>query len=115
MPGEPASEVEALDQLSTEELRHRAFSRAEHRLDFGFFWDLIRHLPASDGLAAEDGSAGNVGGSIAEVVELFRELTGRGLGDYEPMLRARFIDYLAAADASGGSETASGGSETAVD
>lgn len=85
-----------LDALSTDELRHRAFEVAEQRRDVGFFWDLVRHLPASADVATEDGSAGNITGSIAETVGAVRELF-RGHSDYgdaEPLLRARFIEYL---------------------
>jgi len=86
--------VEELDQLSTEELRQQAFDLAQHRRDIGFFWDLIRHLPPSEGIASEDASSGNVTGSLADVVEIVQELMGRGLGDTEPLVRARFIDYI---------------------
>jgi hypothetical protein len=84
-----------LDTLSTEELRERAFSRAERHADIGFFWDLIKHLPAAASLEIEDdGSLGGVSLSIAETVELVREMAGKDLGDFEPLIRARFIDYL---------------------
>jgi hypothetical protein len=86
--------VEELDQLSTEELRHRAFERAESKRDLEFFWDLIRHLPSSDDLAAEDASTGNITGGIGQAVELVGELMGRGLGDAEPLVRPRFISYI---------------------
>lgn len=86
--------VEELEALSTEELRRRAFDRAEHRHDVGFFWDLIRHLPGAEDVASEDASSGNITGGIAEALEAVRELFGRGLGDAEPLVRAKFIDYL---------------------
>jgi hypothetical protein len=86
--------VAELDALTTEELRRRAFDRAEERHDVRFFWDLFRHLPQSDALASEDGSAGNITGSIAELVEAGREIVGGDLGEIEPLVRARFIDYL---------------------
>jgi hypothetical protein len=89
-----AESVEKLDALPTEELRERAFTRAEHRLDIGFFWDLVKHLPASEAMADEDASFGNITGSITEVTEAVRELFGRDLGGEEPLFRARFIDYL---------------------
>ena len=83
--------VEELDALSTEELRRRAFDRAEERKDVGFFWD----LPATEGVAQEDGSTGHITGGISEAIEAVRELvTGDDLGDAEPLIRARFIDYL---------------------
>jgi hypothetical protein len=84
-----------LDALPTDELRHRAFEKARAAHDAGFFWDLVKHLRASRALAAEDGSSGGLTGSIAEAVEVVRELMGRDLGDDEPLLRARFADYLA--------------------
>lgn len=83
-----------LDELSTGELRTRAFRVAERQRDFGFFWDLVRHVPASADLASEDASAGNIAGSIAELIEWVNQLLGRDLGDAEPLLRARYIDYL---------------------
>jgi hypothetical protein len=86
--------VEELDQLSTEKLRQMAFDRAESKHDVGFFWDLIRHLPPTETVGAEDGSAGHITGGIAEAVEAVRELFGHDLGDVEPLVRARFIDYL---------------------
>jgi hypothetical protein len=88
---------EQLDALTTEELRQRAFKRAEHKHDLGFFWDVIRHLPESGALATEDGSLGNITGSLIETVQAAHELFGGHLdelGDAEPPLRAKFIDYL---------------------
>jgi len=86
--------VEELDNLSTEELRRQAFDKAEQHHDIGFFWDLVRHLPQSDDLAAEDGSSGAITGSISELLEVVRELMGWDLGGTEPLVRARFIDYI---------------------
>ncbi len=91
---EPAPSVEELDSLPTEQLRERAFAKAEHHLDVGFFWDLLKHLPASEAMADEDASFGNITASITEVTEAAREMFGRDLGNEEPLFRARFIDYL---------------------
>lgn len=85
-----------LDDLTTEELRRRAFDKAQSAHDLRFFWDLTKHLRASRALAAEDGSGGGITGSLAELVDLARELMGKGLGDDEPLVRARFLDYLRA-------------------
>jgi hypothetical protein len=93
LPGMTATSDE-LDSLSTEELRKRAFHRAERHGDIGFFWDLVRHLPSTTDVQTEDGSLGSVTYSISELVELVRELMGKDLGDAEPILRARFLDYL---------------------
>jgi len=83
-----------LDALSTDELRSRAFALAESRHDLRFFLSLLSHLPHSDDVASEDGSTGSFGATIADAVALFREFTGHGYGEREPLLRAAFIDYL---------------------
>ena len=84
-----------LDALSTEELRTRAFEKAEKAHDVAFFWDLVKHMRASQAIAGEDGSSGAITGTITEAVHLVRELLGKEpLGEDEPLLRARFIDYL---------------------
>ena len=87
--------MEDLDALTTEELRSRAFDKAQGAHDLRFFWDLVRHLRGARAIAGEDGSSGAITGTIAEAVELVRELTGHApLGEDEPLLRARFLDYL---------------------
>jgi hypothetical protein len=87
--------IAELDTLSTEELRKRAFARAVERRDVGFFWSLLRHLPHADDTEELDASLGAVGASVDDAVALWREFTGHGYGDAEPLLRAAFIDYLA--------------------
>jgi hypothetical protein len=85
--------------LPFEELRDRAFHLAEERHDYAFFWDLIRHMPGSSVVAAEDGSPGEASGSILESIATLRELfgskhLGEDLGTFEPLFRARFADYI---------------------
>ena len=75
-----------LDALPTEELRERAFAKAREHLDLGFFWSVFKHLP--------DGAPNSGGPTVDEAVALWRELTGHGYGEQEPLLRAAFIDYL---------------------
>ena len=82
------------DATTTDELRQQAFEKARAAHDVGFFWDVVKHLRASRSLAAEDGSGGGLTGSIAEAVEVVRELMGKDLGEDEPQLRAKFLDYL---------------------
>ena len=86
--------VAELDALSTEELRHRAFAKARRHGDVKFFWSVLRHLPHADDAESLDGSLGSVGASVDDAVALWRELTGHGYGESEPLLRAAFIDYL---------------------
>jgi hypothetical protein len=84
-----------LHDLSTEDLRRLAFDKAERARDAGFVWDVATHLRSARAIAGEDGSSGAITGSIAEAVHLVRELMGKApLGEDEPLLRARFLDYL---------------------
>jgi hypothetical protein len=86
--------VAELADLPTEELRKRAFARARQHSDLRFFWSLFRHLPHADDAESLDGSLGAVGASVDDAIALWREFTGHGYGDSEPLLRAAFIDYL---------------------
>ena len=88
-----------LDGLSTEELRHRAFSLAVRRRDIAFFWSIFKHLPHADDAEALDASLGAVGASVSDAVALWREFTGHDYGDAEPLLRAAFVSYLSSQDA----------------
>jgi hypothetical protein len=82
-----------LEALPTEELRAKAFDVAEHRLDVAFFWDLLKHLPSSDNAAGEDAFTA-APAAISDLLQLFREFRGEDLGEVEPLLRAKFVDYL---------------------
>lgn len=87
--------IDALEALPTDELRSRAFDKAEQARDVRFVWDVVKHMRGSRAIAGEDGSSGAITGSVAEAVHVVRELLGRApLGDDEPLLRARFLDYL---------------------
>ncbi len=84
-----------LEQLSTDELRSRAFAKAEHAHDLPFLWSVVRHMRSAHAIAAEDGSSGAITGTIAEAVHIVQELRGKQpLGEDEPLLRAKFLDYL---------------------
>jgi hypothetical protein len=97
MPTDPVPlSFAELDALSTEELRERAFSKAEHHHDLSFLWDVVKHLRGSGELASDDGSAGGLGESLNGVLDLVHGLLGRHDGSMEPLLRARYIDYLSA-------------------
>jgi hypothetical protein len=93
-PSIKGSGFEELDDLSTEELRERAFALARERRDVGFFWSVLRHLPHADDAEELDGSLGSYGASVDDAVALWREFTGHGYAEAEPLLRAAFIDYL---------------------
>ena len=89
--------TDTLEQLTTDQLRERAFDKARKARDLGFFWEVITHLRSARSIAAEDGSAGHIAGTITELIEIVRELGGHDLGEDEPLLRARFLQYLRSA------------------
>jgi hypothetical protein len=94
-PQPPDGRVAELEALPTEELRQRAVDLAKRRHDVGFFWDLVKHLPAAtDQANTADASAGGTFETLQEAVELVREWRTGDYGDREPLLRARFVDYL---------------------
>ena len=57
-----------LEDLPFEELRHRAFHVAEHRLDLGFFVDVYYHMPGMVTIEGEGGDLGSTGGTIIESI-----------------------------------------------
>jgi hypothetical protein len=83
-----------LDALTTDQLREKAFDRAQQHRDVAFFWDLVKHLRGSGEFGSDDGSAGGIGESITGLIDVANELLGRGDDELEPLLRARYIDYL---------------------
>ena len=87
---------EVLEDLPFDELRHRAFRVAEHRLDIGFFTDLFTHMPGMVAIEGEGGDLGAIGGTFIETVRATREMFGKGDldPDTEALLRARFATYL---------------------
>jgi ribose/xylose/arabinose/galactoside ABC-type transport system permease subunit len=68
----PMDDLTDLDELSTEELRHRAFTLAAQRHDIGFFWSVLKHLPHADDVESLDASLGAVGASISDALALWR-------------------------------------------
>ncbi len=86
---------EVLEDLPYGELRDRAFALAEQRRDLGFFMDLLSHTSALNAVATEGGSLGDIGGSISESINAARQVFGDdGVGELEPLFRARFATYL---------------------
>jgi hypothetical protein len=85
-----------LEDLPFDELRQRAFKRAEHHADVGFFTDLFSHMPGMKAIEGEGGDLGAVGGTIIESVRAWREMVGDKELDEttEALLRARFVTYL---------------------
>lgn len=54
----------------------------------------MTHLRGSEDISENDGSAGGLGETVTGAIEVVQELLGRHDGSMEPLLRARYIDYL---------------------
>jgi hypothetical protein len=93
-PTDADATLATLDALPTEELRERAFKLAWEHHDIGFFVRIIRSLPHAEGAEDVDGSLGSFGAELSDVYSMWREFTGHGYGEEEPLIRAAFIDYL---------------------
>lgn len=87
----------ALDDLSFDELRQRAFHVAEHKFDIGFFSDLFSHMPGMIAIEGEGGDLGAVGGTFIETVRAVKQMIGDSdtLDETtKTLLAARFREYL---------------------
>jgi hypothetical protein len=80
-----------LDQLSTHELHDRAIHRAEKHLDVGFFWSLLKLIPAAK---AASGDVGEADYDIESSRGLIFDAIHSGDGELGEALRPVFIDYL---------------------
>ena len=80
-----------LEQLSSKELHDLALGRARKHLDVGFFWRLMKLLPAAEA------ATGDMDESRADVQSLrahIDDLTESGRGQVADTLRPFYIDYL---------------------
>jgi hypothetical protein len=81
-----------LDALPTKELYLRARRRAVRRLDVGFFWTLLRTIPAAEAAVGEvEEAQADVRSGIARL----NDLRDAGEGKLGEALRPLYIDYLA--------------------
>jgi hypothetical protein len=88
MTGETAEELE---QLSTEELHHRAIAHAERHLDVKFFWSLLKVIPAAKAASGDEGEAEY---DIQSAKGLIWDALRSGEGELAEALRPMFVDYL---------------------
>lgn len=82
-----------LEELSTAELHERAVARAREKWDVGFFWRLIRTIPAAE-MAAGNIDAGRAG--VSYLAGLISDVLAERAGDPELLeaLRPIYLDYL---------------------
>ncbi len=82
-----------LEQLSSRELHDRAVKLAEHRLDVGFLWRLLKSIPAAQAAAGHlDEAEADV--AVADLVPLLHDYAHSGEGDLADALRPVYLDYL---------------------
>jgi hypothetical protein len=84
---------EDLDKLSSKKLHDRAVQLAEHRLDVGFLWQLLKAIPVAEAAAGNlEEAEADVG--VADLVPLIHDFTHAGQGELADALRPMYIDYL---------------------
>jgi hypothetical protein len=82
---------EELEALSSKELHDRAFSEARRHVDIGFFWGLMKALPAAEAAIGEDEEAEQ---DVMTLRGRLNDLTNSGEGELADALRPLYIDYL---------------------
>ena len=82
---------EELEALTSKELHDRAFSEAKRHVDVGFFWRLLRALPAAEAGIGEEEEAEQ---DVMTLRGRLNDLTNSGEGELADALRPIYIDYL---------------------
>jgi hypothetical protein len=82
---------EELDALSSKELHDRAFSAAKRHADVGFFWNLLKAIPAAEVAAGEEAEAEQ---DVMSMRGHLNDLTNSGEGELADALRPLYIEYL---------------------
>jgi hypothetical protein len=85
------AETDSLDQLSSKELHDLAVSYAKHHVDVGFFWRLLKVLPAAEAAAGELDEAEN---DLEHLTGHIDDLTDSGEGEVAENLRPFYLEYL---------------------
>ena len=83
---------EQLEALSSKELHDRAFAHAMKHVDVGFFWRLLKALPAAEAAIGEDDEAEQ---DVMTLRGRLNDLTHSGEGELADALRPLYIEYLA--------------------
>jgi hypothetical protein len=80
-----------LDSLSSAQLHDLAVRRAVHHADVGFFWELLRAIPAAQTL---EGDMHEAGEDLTKVSALLSDALTLGEGNLGDELRPLYLDYL---------------------
>ncbi len=86
---------EKLEGLSSKELHDRAFSQAMRHVDVGFFWRLLKALPAAEAAIGEENEAEQ---DVMTLRGRLNDLTHSGEGELADALRPLYIEYLVKRD-----------------
>ena len=86
---------EELEDLSSKELHDRAFSEAVRHVDVGFFWGLLKALPAAEAAIGQDEEAEQ---DVMTLRGRLNDLTHSGEGELADALRPLYIEYLSNRD-----------------
>ncbi len=82
---------EELEALSSKELHDRAFSEAKGHADVGFFWNLLKSIPAAEAAIGEEEEAEQ---DVMTLRGRLNDLTNSGEGELADALRPLYIEYL---------------------
>jgi hypothetical protein len=80
-----------LDSLPSRELHDLAVKRALHHADVGFFWELLRAIPAAESL---EGDMREAGEDATKVSSLLSDALTLHDGNLADELRPVYLDYL---------------------
>lgn len=80
-----------LDSLSSGELHDLAVHRALHHADIGFFWELLRAIPAAEAI---EGDLREAGEDATKASSLFADAATLHGGNLGQALRPLYLDYL---------------------
>lgn len=81
----------SLEALSSRELHDLAVRRALHHADLGFFWEVLRAIPAAEAL---EGDVREAGEDLTKVSALLSDALTLGEGNLAEGLRPLYLDYL---------------------
>ena len=82
-----------LEALSTGQLYRQACRRALGRLDAGFFWSVLRAIPAAEAAA---GDVEHANADVSSSIMRLGDLRHAGEGELGEALKPLYVDYLAA-------------------
>jgi hypothetical protein len=82
-----------LEKLSSKELHDRAVRLAEHRLDLGFLWRLLKAIPVAEAAAGNLEEA-EADVAVGDLVPLVHDLVHSDEGELADALRPMYVDYL---------------------